>query len=139
MLYPLGQGRYHKEYGALWDKLVPKEGQADTIQGELVRAIGKLSDEFYRNGNINWDMGFRMCTNFLYRRLRDDKVFNAGTIKQIEKDIAEIRGLGNGKNSPGCMEEGEEDAFDRITDRVVEWCWRYPELIKRDKNPKLKR
>lgn len=112
-------------------------GQADTIQGELVRVIGRLASEFYRNGNGNWDMGFRMYTNFLYKHLQDKTVFDAQAIRQMEEDIQEIRDFGSGKKDL-VYEEGE-DAFDRITDRVVEWCQQHPELIKRDKNPKLKR
>ena len=48
---------WQEEYGRLWDDLVPGRGQALTVQGELVRCIGRLTDEAYRNGNQNWETG----------------------------------------------------------------------------------
>ncbi|RYG70638.1 hypothetical protein EON80_07370 [bacterium] len=133
MLYGKGQGRYNQEYRELWDKLVPASGQASTVQGELVRVIGRLASEFYRNGNCNWDMGFRRFTNFLAKHLKDKKVFDAATLNQIEADIQELRVI-----AKDWVEDGE-DVYDRITDRVVEWCQHYPEPIPREIDPKLKR
>jgi hypothetical protein len=34
---------------------VPPQLEADTLQGELLRCIGNLSDEAKRNENMNWD------------------------------------------------------------------------------------
>lgn len=138
MLYYDGKGRYQKECGDLWRQLVPASGQADTVQGELIRVVVKLEDECFRNGNMNWDMGHRMLTNFLQKYLRDTNLFDAATIGQIESDIADIRDFGSGKKQPN-FKENQEDAFDRITDRIVEWCQAHPEPVKHEKNAKLKR
>ncbi len=43
----------------IWSNYVPKSGQSETVQGELLRAIEKLRDEAHRNGNINWMTGTR--------------------------------------------------------------------------------
>lgn len=146
MLYTLGQGRYQKEYDKLWDALVPQSGQADTIQGELIRAIGRLTSEYERNGNANWDMGFRLYTNFLFKHLRDKSVFTPQTLHQIEADLQAIRYFGSRRRNPVSEQaleelvyEKGEDAFDRITDRVMQWCQHYPDPIKHAHNPKLKR
>ncbi|MFD3274338.1 hypothetical protein ACE3MS_30040 [Paenibacillus dendritiformis] len=50
--------KYFNEAKYLWQTYVPKQGQAETVQGELIRAIEKLRGEAQRNGNINWDKGF---------------------------------------------------------------------------------
>jgi hypothetical protein len=42
----------------IWRQFVPSAGQAETVQGELLRAMEKLRDEAARNGNGNWDEGF---------------------------------------------------------------------------------
>jgi hypothetical protein len=42
-----------EEARSLWQKAVPRTGQAATIQGELLRAVERLRDEAQRNGNIN--------------------------------------------------------------------------------------
>ncbi|MBN2578872.1 MAG: hypothetical protein JXB10_07770 [Pirellulales bacterium] len=137
MLYNQGKGHYDQEYAKLWKELVPVSGQAKTIQGELVRVIGRLADEFYRNGNTNWDVGYRIFTNFLSKHLLEDKLFNAQTLDQIKQDIAEIRDFGSGKKNLEYIEG--EDAFDRITDRVVEWCQHNSVPIEHTHNPKLYR
>ncbi len=36
-------------------ELVPPQLEADTLQGELLRCIGNLSDAAKRIGNMNWD------------------------------------------------------------------------------------
>ena len=51
--YYNGNGAYQKEYEELYKKLVPNSGSAQTIHGELIRAISRLSHEYYNNGNCN--------------------------------------------------------------------------------------
>ena len=46
-------GAYQKEYNKLNEKLVPASGDAETVNGELIRAIGRLFYEFCNNGNCN--------------------------------------------------------------------------------------
>ena len=46
--YWSGNGEYQDQYSELYDKLVPKEGKADTVEGELLRAVGRI---IYRHGN----------------------------------------------------------------------------------------
>jgi len=46
--YWSGNGQYQDEYNQLQDKLVPDMGKADTVEGELLRAVGKI---IYRHGN----------------------------------------------------------------------------------------
>ena len=127
MLYISGKGRYDAEYKALWKQLVPVSGQADTLQGELVRVIGRLASEYYRNGNGNWDMGFRLYTNVLHKHLRDSRVFEPAVILQLEADIADLRAWGSGTKD--LEYTNGEDAFDRVTDRVVEWCQQHLKLM----------
>jgi hypothetical protein len=137
MLYNRRKGKYDREYDVLWKKLVPMRGQAKTVQGELVRAIGRLASESYRNGNVNWDGGFRGLVVFLRKHLADPKVFDAETVGQIKEDLADIGAIGNG--TKGFTYPRGEDVYDRITDRVVEWCQKHPKPIRRKQNPKLRR
>lgn len=60
---------WKKEHERLWAALVPNEGQADTLQGELIRIAGKLTDEAYRNGNINWDSDCERMWRFVAKHL----------------------------------------------------------------------
>lgn len=63
--------KYFKECKRIWKKLVPKQGQADTVQGELLREVEKLRHEAWNNGNINWDDNFAwFCGTFIIRLRR---------------------------------------------------------------------
>jgi hypothetical protein len=42
---------------ALWDKLVPSNGACESLQGELIRTMGRISSEMFRNMNNNWIYG----------------------------------------------------------------------------------
>lgn len=46
-------GVYAAEMSKLYDELVPAEGCAKTLTGELVRAVNRLYYEFCNNGNCN--------------------------------------------------------------------------------------
>lgn len=46
-------GAYSKELLELYNKLVPDSGNAQTVHGELVRAVSRLGYEYYNNGNCN--------------------------------------------------------------------------------------
>lgn len=46
-------GAYQKELDELFNKLVPASGEAETVHGELVRAVNRLYYEYCNNGNCN--------------------------------------------------------------------------------------
>jgi rRNA maturation protein Nop10 len=48
-----GNGKYQKEYDRLWKEHVPESGEAETENGELIRAVGRLFYEYCNNGNCN--------------------------------------------------------------------------------------
>jgi hypothetical protein len=47
--------RWEQRYQELWQLLVPSSGAAATVQGEVIRISGRISDELERNGGANWD------------------------------------------------------------------------------------
>ena len=54
------------QHQELWELLVPSSGAAATVQGEVVRIVGRIHDELERNGGVNWDSGYRkMADAFL--------------------------------------------------------------------------
>jgi hypothetical protein len=117
--------------------LVPRSGQAETVQGELVRAIGRLATEWSRNGNINWDDGFLRFVEYLREHLLRPTAFDKPTRDQIDADLREIEAIGEG--TAGYSAWDEECAYDRVTDRVVEWCRMHPEPIARERDPGMTR
>jgi hypothetical protein len=65
---------WRSEFQRLWKQSVPANGQAKTVQGEMIRAIGRLSDEAYRNGKVNFDKGYKIQCEFLRKNLEDPTV-----------------------------------------------------------------
>ena len=50
---------WKEQYNELWAYLVPESGKAQTVQGEMIRIIGKVSYEILDNGGLNWDADYR--------------------------------------------------------------------------------
>lgn len=117
-LYAEGLGHYQNECDDLWQRLVPKSGSADTLQGELVRLIGKLADEYYRNENINWSDSFRNMTTCLETEL-SQHFSNLSDQQAIHIYLHQI--VKNGETGR-CYYLDGEDQYDKITDYVVRFC-----------------
>lgn len=57
---------WEQQYSYLWDYLIPPTGAALTVQGEVIRIAGRITDELLRNGGGNWDRAYRqMCDAYL--------------------------------------------------------------------------
>lgn len=117
-LHADGLGRYQSEYDDLWQSLVPKSGSADTLQGELVRLSGKLADEYYRNGNMNWNDSFKNMTTCLETEL-SQHFDNLSDQQAIHVYLYQI--IKNGETG-SCYYLDGEDQYDKITDYVVRFC-----------------
>lgn len=117
-LYTDGSGQYQSEYDALWQNLVPKSGHAAILQGELVRLIGRLASEYYRNGNMNWDDDLKNMAKCLETELSYH--FNDLSDQQaIQVYLYQI--VQNGETGI-CYYLDGEDIYDKITDYVVMFC-----------------
>lgn len=125
---------WKKEQGRLWKELVPAQGQADTLQGELIRIAGKLTDEAYRNGNENWDSEHERMWRFIADKIAADRVFSAKEQALIRAKIEEII---RDKECPDLS--GDGSPYYIITEKVVDWCMAHPEPIPHQKDPTLKR
>jgi len=115
----------------IWKTLVPSRGQADTVQGELLRALASIQDEAQGNGNGNWDDGHEIQANYLLVVIEDSKMLDDKKLKQFKHDIATILKF----RSPYL----ENDLYTRITHIVVDFYMKYPEPIKHEYNADLHR
>ncbi|MFY7669445.1 hypothetical protein ACOSP6_00020 [Tenacibaculum sp. MEBiC06402] len=122
--------QYFEKAKFIWQNYVPKSGQSEFVQGELLRAIEKLRDEARRNGNINFDQKCHgILIGFLREKLSDQKVFDKKTIEQINDDLDRL----SIEDQPYTW----NDIFDRISDRIVDWNIFYGDEIKHEKNSDL--
>jgi hypothetical protein len=118
--------QYRREGQALWEKFVPSSGQADTVQGELIRCVGRLWDETARNGNMNWDEGHVLFAEFLRNTLVSSGLFDAQTVLEIEADVDRVLNF---------EEPAPAEPFERLERRVVDWARAHPEPVPHQHNP----
>ena len=113
----LPQLDYFEEARNIWQQFVPQAGQADTVQGELLRAVEKLRDEAIRNGNGNWDEGFRILLSYLKQHLLDEAVFSTDQISRSKSILNRLR--------RGRDPLLEDEPYDYLGARVVDYYRRY--------------
>jgi hypothetical protein len=53
----MSDGDWRTEFKRLWKELVPPEGQADTVQGELIRALGRLEPKWTKTAESATPIG----------------------------------------------------------------------------------
>jgi hypothetical protein len=125
--------KWWEEHDRIWGELMSSRGQAPTVQGELVRCIGRLTDEAYRNGNQNWTTGSghdRMLV-YIERTLLGDNAFDEERQVAIRSDIAEISDF----EHPNVG--GHGTCYYNLTEAVVDWCMQHPVPIPRKPDPDL--
>jgi len=108
---------YFEEAQAIWREFVPPSGQAATVQGELLRAVEKLRDEAIRNGNGNWDKGFKILLRYLEAHLLDRTVFSDAVCAETR---GALRRLGF-----ALLPVMDDAVYDRLGDRVVDYYRHY--------------
>jgi hypothetical protein len=118
-------GRY------IWQNFVPKSGQSDTVQGELLRASEKLRDEAHRNGNMNWDNGHEILANYIKKTLLESSDLSWLRKRRLKSDIEIVLNF----EEPHL----EDDVFDRIEKAILDWYMKNREPIPREHNPNLHR
>ena len=106
------------------------------MQGEIIRSVGRLEDEYNRNGNINWKPGDYHCefVEFLKRYLADSNTFDQRSVQQIRDAAEQVRLAAedleieyeNGEEIP-TQKHSADEALKYLMERAIEWC---------DKNPK---
>ncbi|MAC96817.1 MAG: hypothetical protein CMC96_15100 [Flavobacteriales bacterium] len=127
----MNEQEYFKKAKYLWQTFVPKSGQAETVQGELIRAVEKLRDEAQRNGNGNWDAGHKILAKYIETTLINFGEFKRKEIKQIKSDIKRLLDYD--------YPYTEDEIYDRLTNRIVDWYLENQEPIPHNENPDLHR
>jgi hypothetical protein len=113
-----------RRFAELWQELVPERGSAPSIQGEILRAVGRLAGEDRRNGCVNWDHRYERLVEFLRTSLPNDKVFNAVQRARILQDLDAV--VVNGRE--GLVAEVIRVVFGRLLEDAVAYCEAFPEL-----------
>ena len=135
----------------IWQNLVPKSGQADTVQGELLRTVEKLRWEAQENGNSNWDDGFLFLLAFFEHQvlsfkglppdLRIGLLNDLETLKRfVPPNEDEVATNDDDVEPPAeSLPYTEDDLYDRLEAFVVAFSRAHPELVPHHTDSKLRR
>lgn len=110
-------GTWQEQYAELWDLLVPSQGAAKTVQGEVVRITGRVRDELHRNGGANWDSDYRRMLDDLLKHFASGRPLTAEELAETKALISSIRAKG----------DGNIIAIDRLCELAVRWVLVNPE------------
>ena len=108
---------WQKQHNELWDMLVPGRGVANTIQGEVIRIVGKVLYEILDNGGINWDDEYRKMMKALVEYIH--------TANGLEAELVE-EACRLAKN---VSSRSEEKLLYRLNELAVKWVIANPEPI----------
>ena len=119
-------GKHEKEYMELWERLVPPEGKANTVAGEVLRALTRLYYRWYNDGDRvtpsvdSWTVTESVFSafNFLYQFR--DPVSGFSTKALMEEIVF------------AATEEDYELALERAADAVIEWAVGQPDTPNED-------
>ena len=129
----------------LWKTKVPASGQADTLQGELLREIEKLRCEAMDNGNINWDDNFAFFCDNIRLTLIQSGLFEAQRCDKLARLLDFVKDCGEYAHSYAMGEIADDDAdpvrfayvdddlYDFISDAVAEFAINNPTDIPYEK------
>jgi hypothetical protein len=112
----------------VWHELVPKEGQATSVQGELLRAVQVLRWEAEYNGNKSWDEGCEKLWRFLKTTLNSAGLPSHHLVK------AAIARLGDHQDPLT-----DEETYNELLTGIVEYCVLNQRIIPRAHDPSLSR
>ena len=88
---------WEARYEQAWTLLVPSNGSATTVQGEVVRIAGRVNDELLRNAMGNWDKEYRKMLNAISGYLQQGNSLSESELAEvtdIQKHILEDDGTG---------------------------------------------
>ncbi len=101
--------QWQDQYNELWNMLVPGSGKAQTIQGEMIRIVGRVTHEILDNGGINWDDDYREMIHALNDFLKRNKVLEMELIEEANHLTKHITA------------STDKKALYRLTEIIVKW------------------
>jgi hypothetical protein len=117
----------------LWDELVPPSGPAKTVQGEIIRIVGKLTREAYTNGNVNWGPSCTVMWKFVARTLNDPQTFTDTERARIKEWVKVII---RDRHRPDVS--GDGSPYYLVAEKAVAWVLAHPNPIPYIPDPRVK-
>jgi Ankyrin repeats (many copies) len=119
-LFPVNL-RYPEVVYKIWQEMVPREGPAPTVQGELLRSVEKLREEAQQHANAHYRKTHKRMAVFLR-----DTLIGSGIFDKAEKD--RIR-----SEAGRLMKAGkpvvDDQLYDHLVDQVCVFYTKHPAPI----------
>ncbi|WP_257017445.1 MULTISPECIES: ankyrin repeat domain-containing protein [unclassified Rhodococcus (in: high G+C Gram-positive bacteria)] len=103
-------GAWQDQHQALWELLVPSNGPATTVQGEVVRLTGRIAREILDDGSPNWGRDFRHMLAALPEHYASGTPLPAGELQEAQ---SLSRALKSG--------DGDDAQVYRLSELAVAW------------------
>lgn len=87
---------WQTQHEELWNLLVPSSGYAETIQGELIRISGRISNEIEGNGAINWDKEYAKMAESFPALLEKGNGLSSEEIMEAKRVVKAIKSTDGG-------------------------------------------
>lgn len=101
---------WQDQHQELWELLVPANGAATTIQGEVIRITGRLSHEILDNGRMNWDKDYQKMTKTLKDYLNLGNQLDVLQLQEIDQILLQI-----------LKDQAFEKELARLSELCVKW------------------
>jgi len=110
---------WQKQHEELWNLLVPSTGHASTVQGEMVRVSGRISNEIEGNGGANWDADFTKMAEHFVKILKQGAQLSVEEIEEARSIVKSIRKI--------------DGSSQRLAQLAVAWVRKNPSPLLLDK------
>jgi len=109
---------WQAQHQELWNLLVPSQGPAATVQGEVIRISGRIANELDGNGGANWDADYERMADAFLEHMQGGKPL-------APPDLAKAAGI-----VAAVMRKTGDTA--RMAELAVKWVMQNPDPIKLD-------
>jgi hypothetical protein len=107
---------WQTQHEELWNLLVPSQGPAATVQGEVIRISGRISDEMERNGGANWDADYKRMADAFLQYVQTGEPLSPPDLAEAAAVVAEVK-----------RESGDTA---RMAELAVRWVMQNPDPVK---------
>lgn len=112
------EGSFLEQHNALWQLLIPSQGAAKTVQGEVIRITGRVQSEIYRNGGANWDKNYSKMLDALLAHFASQTPLEGTLLDEAQTLVAQVK-------KKGRAGDGLEEAT-RLCELAVLWVKNNP-------------
>ena len=81
---------WQKQHAELWNLLVPSKGACVTMQGEVVRIAGRIGDEMFRNGGMNWDAEYKAMGDAFRLYLASHNALDEASLQRCKQTLSRL-------------------------------------------------